>query len=117
MAQTLLLDTVAWDIVTDSIGNIAVASAPYELAQDAASAIRTFQGEVWYATNYGIPYWAQVLGHAPPVTLMKAYFNAQALTVPNIASSVSYITSWNDRRVTGQVQVTSTAGETVAAAF
>ncbi len=50
------LDTVAWDLTVDTTGNIAVASNPYSMAQDAASAIRTFQGEVYYDTTLGIPF-------------------------------------------------------------
>jgi uncharacterized lipoprotein YbaY len=115
--QTLLLDTQSWDIVTDVTGNIAVASNPYSLAQDAASAIKTFEGEVWYSSNYGIPYWTQILGHAPPITLMKAAFNQAALTVPQVATSVTYLTGWAERRVSGQVQITSTTGQPAAANF
>jgi hypothetical protein len=36
--------------VLDAEGNIAVASEPYSLAQDAASAIKTFAGEVFWDT-------------------------------------------------------------------
>ena len=42
--NTLLLDTLRWDLCLDVHGNIAVASDPYSVAQDVASAIRTFSG-------------------------------------------------------------------------
>jgi hypothetical protein len=61
--RSLLLSRPAWDLVLDASGNIAVASAPYAIAQDAASAIRLFAGEHWYDTAQGIPCFSQVLGH------------------------------------------------------
>ena len=56
MADTLLLDLTNWDLVLDVNGNIAIARPPYALAQDAASAVKTFQGECYYDTTLGIPY-------------------------------------------------------------
>ena len=63
--NTLLLDTVAWDLVLDSNGNIALAQPPYATAQDVASAIRLFLGELWYDQTQGVPYWQQFLGFNP----------------------------------------------------
>ena len=115
--QTLLLDTVAWDLVSDLSGNIAVASDPYSLAQDAASAIRLFQGELYYNTRPGVPYWSTILGKAPPVPLMKAKFVAAALTVPGVVSAKCFIRSITNRGVRGQVQVTDASGTVSAAGF
>jgi hypothetical protein len=115
--QTLLLDTAAWDLVADVAGNIAVAGDPYALAQDAASAIRLFQGELYYDTTQGVPYWSSVLGRSPPISFMKAKFVAAALTVPGIVSAVCFISAIADRKVSGQVQITTAAGQTAAAAF
>ncbi|MDG4853802.1 MULTISPECIES: hypothetical protein [unclassified Mesorhizobium] len=115
--KTLLLDADTWDLVADASGNIAVADEPYALAQDAASAIRLFAGELYYDTTQGIPYFDQILGKAPPVSLMKAYFNRAALTVPGVVSAQTFIQSWTDRAVTGQVQVTDEAGNITAAGF
>ncbi|KEA07114.1 hypothetical protein [Rhizobium rhizogenes] len=117
MASTLLLDTLAWDLTVDTAGNIAVATEPYALAQDAASAIRAFAGEVFYDTTIGIPYFSQILGYAPPISLMKAYFNEAALTVPGVVTSKCFITSWDNRAVTGQVQITAEDGTVSAASF
>jgi len=115
--NTLLLDTVAWDLVLDANGNIAVASAPYALAQDAASAIRTFAGEVYYDTTQGIPYFGQILGKFPPVSLMKAQFEAAAMTVPSVTAAKAFITGFANRKVTGQVQITDALGATSVAGF
>lgn len=117
MASTLLLDTVAWDLCLDAHGNIAVATEPYAVAQDVASAVRTFQGEVYYSTTLGVPYWLQILGKFPPLALVKAKFNAAALTVPGVATAVTYVTSWTNRQIKGQVQITTTTGAKLATGF
>jgi len=115
--HTLLLDTVTWDLTTDLSGNIAVATEPYARAQDAASSIRTFAGEVWYDTNRGVPYFDQVLGHYPPVSLMKSYFEGAALLVPGVVQARAFLTGYADRKVTGQVQIRDVTGDVSAAGF
>jgi hypothetical protein len=115
--KTLLLDTVAWDPVLDVSGNIAVASDPYSMAQDAASAIRVFKGEIWYDTTQGVPYFQQILGKPPSISLMKAKFVQAALTVPGVTAATVFISSIENRQVTGQVQITTASGQTSTAAF
>lgn len=117
MAKTLLLDVVAWDLVLDLNGNIAVASNPYALAQDAASAIRLFLGELWYDTTQGVPYFQGILGQAPNIALMKSQFAKAALTVPGVTAAKVFISGIHGRRVTGQVQITDKTGATTAATF
>lgn len=116
MATTLYLDPVAWDLVLDASGGIALASEPYSYAQDAASAIRTFIGECWYDTTIGLPYWAQILGHVPSLELLKAYLTDAALTVPGVTAAQVFITS-ADRTISGQVQVTDSTGTVAAIGF
>lgn len=115
--KTLLLNPATWDLMKDATGNIAVASNPYSLAQDAASAIKLFQSELWFDTTQGVPYFTQIFGKPPNVNLIKAKFAAAALTVPGVVSAVVFITAITDRNVTGQVQVTDANGVTTAAAF
>jgi hypothetical protein len=117
MADTLLLDTATWDLVVDANGDIAVASSPYADAQDAASAIRTFQGELWYDVTFGVPYWAAVLGMLPPLALIKQKFIDAAESVSGVVSARVFISGFTGRVVTGQVQVTNTSGQTSAATF
>lgn len=114
--KTLLLDSVSWDLVVDAAGNIAVASDPYSLAQDAASAIRLFLGELWYDDTQGVNY-SLILGKLPPVTLLKQQFVEAALTVPGVVSAQCFISGVEGRRLTGQVQVSDAAGNTSAASF
>lgn len=115
--KTLLLDIGLWDLVLDVDGNIAVASEPYSLAQDAASAVKTFLSECWYDTSLGIDYFTLFFGKAPNVALMKAKMIGQASLVPGVVSANVFITSIVGRRVSGQVQVTNSNGAVTAAAF
>lgn len=116
--KSLLLDTQLWDLVLDVNGNIAVASNPYAMAQDAACAIRLFQGEMWYDTSAGIPYWSSVLGQSPPpLSLMKELLVRAAKTVPGVVSAVVFIESVGDRRVSGQVQTYDAQGRLSIAGF
>jgi hypothetical protein len=115
--NTLLLDVDAWDLTVDAAGNIAMASAPYSLAQDVASAIKLFKGELWYDTLQGIPYFQQILGRYPSVALVKAQLVQAALTVPGVVAAVAFISEITDRTLSGQVQVTDRNGVIQAVAF
>ena len=110
--NTLLLDQVTWDLCLDVNGNIAMAQNPYALAQDTASAVRLFQGEAWYDTAQGVPYFDQVLGQSPPLLVVKKLLETAALTVPEIVAAKAFISSLKDRVLSGQIQVTDAAGAT-----
>ncbi len=110
--KTLLLDTLAWDLVLDSGTNWAVATEPYQVAQDVASAIRLFLGECWYDTSKGVPYLTDVLGHSPPPTYFQTLIENAALTVPTVVSATCTIASLKDRTVTGDVTFTTDNGQT-----
>lgn len=110
--NTLLLDGEGWDLVLDANGNIALASQPYSIAQDVASAARLFSGELWYDTDKGTPYFSTILGERPPISLMKAQKIQSSLTVPAVSDANCFITSFNARGIDGQIQVTDIYGTT-----
>jgi hypothetical protein len=110
--NTLLLSVSEWDLVLDAKGNIAMAEEPYALAQDVASAIKTFLGEVWYNTELGVPYFQQILGRAPTITVFKQYLIEAALTVPGVVTADCTIQSFEGRTVAGQVIFTDSNGQT-----
>lgn len=115
--NTLLLDQSAWDLVLDAYGNIALAGAPYSIAQDVASAVRTFLGECWYDTTQGLPYWAQILGKYPPLSFVRQCVIIAALSVPNVVSATVSFTGFQKRVLTGQIQITDTDGVTSNVSF
>ncbi len=113
--NTLLLDA-SWDLTLDASGNIAVATGPYALAQDVASAVRTFQSEVWYDFTFGVPYLQRIFNQTPPqappsLQFMKAKYIAVGLTVPGVQSIKCFLTGPDSsRRVGGQLQITDNDG-------
>lgn len=112
--NTLCLDISTWDLFLDSSGNIAMAQPPYALAQDVASAIKTFLGEVWYDDTIGIPYLAKILGQVPPISVFQQYMVDAAESVPGVVSAVCLISSYSPltRKVIGQVQFTDESNVT-----
>ena len=115
--DTIYLNPNTWDLTLDASGNIALANEPYSLAQDAASAIMTFIGEVYYDSTLGIPYFDQILGHLPPIEYIRAEFVAAAKTVPDVIAARVFFSSITNRQLSGQVQVTNSAGVVSAAGF
>jgi hypothetical protein len=102
--NTLLLDRTEWDLVLDAQGNIAMASTPYALAQDVASAIKLFIGECYYDVTRGIPYWQNILGQFPTLTMVEDYMVKAALTVPGVVTARCIIGTFNDRVIEGTVE-------------
>lgn len=108
MFNTLLLDQTAWDLVLDAHGNIAVATPPYALAQDVATAVRTFLGDNYYNTTLGIPYF-----DGQPASLLAQQISAQALTVPGVVTAQMVITSYDaEGNLAGYIAFTDESGET-----
>lgn len=117
--NTLLLtpptNTGGWDLVLDKSNNLQVATGPYAIAQDVASAVKTFVGECWYNANLGVPYFQFILGKLPSLEFMKTKFINAGLTTPNVASIKCVLigpTNRNHREVRGQLQITDDGGIT-----
>lgn len=115
--KTIFLEPRTWDLAKTAGGDIALASDPYSKAQDAASAVRLFEGELYYDVRLGVPYFQQILGRAPPLAYMRQKFIAAALRVPGVVSAAAFISSVTNRTVNGQVQVTDQTGKTLGANF
>ena len=117
MANTIFLLPSTWDFALDNSGNIAMATEPYALAQDAASACLTFIGDLYYAPSAGIPYFASVLGQLPPIAYVKQLYVNAALTVPDVVAAQVFFSSFTNRTLAGQVQISNKTGIIGAAAF
>jgi hypothetical protein len=115
--KTLLLDNSRWDLCIDSMGNIAMASQPYSIAQDVSSAVRLFLGELYYDNTKGVPYFQLILGVIAPMSLIKLHVVQAALTVPDVVSAQCLLLAVVDRALTGQVQVVDTEGTTTLVNF
>jgi len=115
--SSLYLDPSSWDLVLDANGNIAVCTEPYSLAQDAASQLRTFLGDVYYDTTQGIDYFNLVLSQPPNLALLRSLLINAALLVPGVIAAQVYFSDITRRTVHGQVQITDTDGAIAAASF
>lgn len=106
-------DGVGWDLTIDALGNLAVASGGVALAQDVASAVRTFQGEQWYDRTLGVPYFQRIFGgKIPSLQFLKQAFINAGMIVPNVASIAVFLTGPGpNRQLGGQLQITSVDGQ------
>jgi len=109
MASTLLLNPTTWDLLTDASGNIAMATEPYAIAQDVATACRLYLGELWYDTTQGVDY-PNILNHMPPDVVVRTALETAALTVPLVVQATCVLTSFTNRTLTAQIQIVDSNG-------
>lgn len=119
--DTIALDHDTWDLVTDKFGNLATVgdgtpdsddTGPgLRLAQDVASRVRAWRGEVYYDTTQGIDY-PRYLGGPPNLSMLQAAFSTEALLVPLCATALPdfRFIGGNERAVTGTITLSDTAG-------
>lgn len=114
MFDTIFLRPETWDLALDVNGNIAMANAPYAIAQDVASACRMWTGEYIYNISRGVPYDQYILGKMPPRNLFISWLTHESTTVPDV-STANPILAYNstDRSIYGQIQITLTDGTTI----
>lgn len=105
-----------WDLTVDSFGNIAIANAPYAIAQDVASECKLWKGEARYDTSKGIPYETSILGRLPPPAKLMAWYKDAAEGVPGVAES-KVILQYSNRHLTGEIQCTLDDGEKISLNF
>lgn len=98
MALDTLALTIDWDLDLDDQGNLAsvgdattrdVQTGPgMRLAQDVATRLRAWRGEVWFDMTQGIDY-LRYLGLAPAVVQLRADYQSEALLVPLCATALA----------------------------
>jgi hypothetical protein len=116
--NTLLLDLDNWDLCLDANSNIAMAQNPYSIAQDVASAVKLFAGELYYDNSKGMPYFSSILGENPSMSFVKSKLEAEALTVPEVVQAqVSSLQVSPQRGLTGQIKVIDLAGQSQNVSF
>lgn len=116
--DSLWIDSENNDLAIDVQGNLRVATDGFALALAAACAIRTFQGEVYYDSTQGLPYFQSILGKNPPLEFVRARLASAALGAdPDIVASQVYFSSLTNRNLSGQVQTTDSTGKVAALTF
>ena len=109
--DTVYLDPGSWDLVLDVNGNIALANAPYSIAQDVASAARLQLAESIYDVTVGVDYDGVILGKLPPINVVAAMYDKAAATVPDVANSqTALLYNATSRTLTGQIQLSTDYG-------
>ena len=115
--STVKLDVATWDLTLDALGNIAVDTTSYAVAQDVASAIRTYKGEDFYDVTIGISYDTQVLGQRYNPALTKAFMEQAALSVPGVVQALAVLALNKGRVLTGEVKVIDENGQKLNVRF
>lgn len=109
--DTLLLDPTSWDLLLDAHGNIALASRPYAVAQDVASAVKLFNGELYYDQTQGVPYFGEILGAGQSPLFLAAQLEAAALTVPTVVEAQCSAIYYANRVASGTLKVIDATGQ------
>lgn len=113
--HTLFLDD-NWDVTTDGNGNIATVQGAYGVAQNVANAVRLFTNDACFDQTRGIPHFDIELGHVPPLSVLRARIRQAALEVDGVAEAEVTFLSFEGRVLSGEVQITTTTGETASVA-
>lgn len=112
--ETIFLNPETWDLALDSDGNIAIAKDPYSKAQDVASAVKLFKGELYYNVGNGIPYFDETLGKKQSFALYQYRLEQAALTVPGVISAKSRVQSGENRNLVGAITFTDKENRTLS---
>lgn len=120
MANDTLALTTDWDLDLDDQGNIRtvgdatatdVQTGPgMRLAQDVATRLRAWRGEVWFDVTQGIDY-PRYLGLAPSVSQLRADYQSEALLVPLCATALADLSLTRPgREVGGTIYLSDLSG-------
>lgn len=120
MANDTLALTADWDLDVDDQGNwrtvgdataLDVQTGPgMRLAQDVATRLRAWRGEVWFNVDQGVDY-PRYLGLAPSVLQLRADCQSEALLVPLCNTAIADLDlTRTTRTVTGTVYLSDLDG-------
>ena len=105
--ETIFLNPNTWDLALDTDGNIAKAKDPYAKAQDVASAVKLFKGELYYDTTQGLPYFESILGQSKQsLALYKHRLEKAAMTVPDVLTAKAKVEVQSGRVLSGAIEFT-----------
>jgi len=98
-----------WDLYTDNLGNIATLSGNERLAQDVASSVRVFRGELPMDVERGVEY------NKPDTNRedLNNQMNEQARLVDGVQSSVVIFEELDNRTLKPVVYVTNEENEQI----
>ena len=111
--DTVFLNPGNWDLDLDADSNIALSTSAYAVAQDVASQALLWSGEAPYNSDDGIPYEEAILGQRPSQASIAAWYEDEAVKVPDVAAASAFIEYEGRRDITGQIQITLTDGTVI----
>lgn len=99
----------SWDVYVDQVGNIATLSGNNRLAQDVASSVRVFRGELPMDVERGVEY------NKPDTNRQELndQMNDQAKLIEGVQSSVVIFEEFKDRTLKPVIYVTNEENEEV----
>lgn len=98
-----------WDVGLDDLNNIAMVEGNDRLAQDVASSVRVFKGELPFDIDRGVAY------DKPDEVrnTLKNDMNEQALLVDGVSDSITVFNNLTDRLLNVTIYATNEEGETI----
>lgn len=108
---TYELDSVNWDLVVDQSGNFATVADAAQIAQDVASAVRTYLGECWYDTSLGMPYFQSIFGQTPSSSFLRAQITKAAMSIQSVTGATVTRLLLKSRKLTGTILVTTSTSQ------
>jgi hypothetical protein len=113
----------------DGNGNIASVSGPSQIAQDVASAIQLFLGELYYDVTLGLPWLSEVMAKPYAPSILQPLLEKAALSIAGVdkakavISGTGIVTSQPAgfnvplRKVTGYVEIMDATGQKLGVNF
>lgn len=117
IGHSLTLDLDNWDLTLDAGGDIATATGPYAIAQNVANAVRLFTNDAFYDPQRGIPHSIVDLGFLPQESVVRSRVGAAARGVEGVATVEVENLDLEERVLTGNIQLTTSEGDTVDVAL
>ena len=83
--RTLNLDRRTWDLTTNGVGQIEVASEDYATAQNVANETRRFTNDTYFQQDKGVPHFLIELGRrVSNMSVLYSYLRRAALRVDDV---------------------------------
>ena len=106
---TWALENYSWDVYVDQVGNIATKSGNDRLAQDVASSVRVFRGELPMDVERGVEY------NKPDTNRQELndQMNEQVRLIEGVQNSVVVFDEFQDRELKTRIYVTNEENEQI----
>lgn len=109
--KTLKLNPKTWDVATDGVGRIALATDDGATAQAVANEARLFTKDAYFAQDKGIPHFRTDLGRRVSNAVVRSNLRTAALAVPDVKEVTGVDVTGFDpatRALTGVLRFTTT---------